>query len=295
MSECYSSCAYFNRLTHKGYFTMATYFVGDIQGCFSDLKTLLAQVNFNSAYDQLWLTGDLVARGPESLETLRFVKQLGKAAVTVLGNHDLHLLAIDAGLAKINPKDKTQAILDAPDKNELLNWLRRQPLLARHPEHNVLMVHAGIAPQWQQQQAEALAREVEVQLQRDDYRVLLENMYGAQPDRWQDDLKSFDRYRFIINAFTRMRFCAPDGQLEFHNKHSPAENVDHPHRPWYEVTGQHLDDAHVIFGHWAALEGNCSHDNATNLDTGCVWGNSLTMLRWEDKAIFSTPCVIHAK
>ena len=133
---------------------MATYFVGDIQGCFSDLQKLLVQASFDPACDQLWLTGDLVARGPESLETLRFVKQLGNAAVTVLGNHDLHLLAIDAGLAKINPKDKTQAILDAHDKVELLDWLRQQPLFARHPEHNVVMVHAGIAPQWQQQQAE---------------------------------------------------------------------------------------------------------------------------------------------
>lgn len=274
---------------------MATYFVGDIQGCFSDLQKLLAQANFDPQSDQLWLTGDLVARGPESLETLRFVKQLGDAAVTVLGNHDLHLLAIDAGLAKINPKDKTQAILDAHDKVELLDWLRQQPLFARHPEHNVVMVHAGIAPQWQQQQAELLAKEVEAQLQHDDYRTLLANMYGAQPDYWQDDLQGFDRYRFIINAFTRMRFCAADGQLEFHNKHSPAENDNDAHQPWYEIAGQHLQGAHVIFGHWAALEGNCSHKNATNLDTGCVWGNSLTMLRWEDKAIYSTPCVIHAK
>ena len=273
---------------------MATYFVGDIQGCFDDLQHLLQQANFDPQCDQLWLTGDLVARGPKSLETLRFVKQLGSAAVTVLGNHDLHLLAIDAGLAKLNPKDKTQAIFSAEDKDELLLWLRQQPLLAYHDEFNIIMVHAGISPQWSQQQAKQYAEEVNEQLRGDNYLALLENMYGAQPDYWQQELQGFDRLRFIINAFTRMRFCAPDGQLEFHNKHSPATNNNIQHIPWYEVAGTHLDGAHVIFGHWAALEGICSHENATTLDTGCVWGNSLTMLRWEDKAVFSVPCPMHA-
>lgn len=273
---------------------MATYFVGDIQGCFDDLQGLLQQANFDPCQDQLWLTGDLVARGPKSLETLRFVKQLGSAAVTVLGNHDLHLLAIDAGLAKLNPKDKTQAIFAADDKDELLSWLRQQPLLACHDAYNIIMVHAGISPQWDQQQAKQYAEEVNEQLRSDDYHTLLANMYGAKPDYWQDTLQGFDRARFIINAFTRMRFCAPNGQLEFHNKHSPTTNNNTQHVPWYEVIGSHLDGAHVIFGHWAALEGQCSHENATTLDTGCVWGNSLTMLRWEDKAVFSVPCPVHA-
>lgn len=273
---------------------MATYFVGDIQGCFDDLQQLLQLANFDQQFDQLWLTGDLVARGPKSLETLRFVKNLGSAATTVLGNHDLHLLAIDAGLAKLNPKDKTQNIFAAEDKDELLLWLRQQPLLAYHQAFDVIMVHAGISPQWSQQQAIQYAEEVNKQLRGDDYQILLANMYGAQPDFWQEQLQGFDRSRFIINAFTRMRFCAPDGQLEFHNKHSPATNANVGHIPWYEVAGPHLDGSHVIFGHWAALEGECSHENATTLDTGCVWGNSLTMLRWEDKAVFSVPCPIHA-
>jgi len=272
---------------------MATYFVGDIQGCFDDLQHLLQQANFDPRQDKLWLTGDLVARGPKSLETLRFVKQLGPAAVTVLGNHDLHLLAIDAGLAKLNSRDKTQAIFAAEDKDELLLWLRQQPLLAYHDVFNIIMVHAGISPQWTQQQAKYYAEEVNMKLRGDDYQALLENMYGAQPDYWREELQGFDRLRFIINAFTRMRFCAPDGQLEFHNKHSPTTNNNQQHIPWYEVAGTHLDGAHVIFGHWAALEGSCSHENATTLDTGCVWGNSLTMLRWEDKAVFSVPCIIH--
>lgn len=274
---------------------MATYFVGDVQGCLDDLQNVLQQADFDPERDQLWLTGDLVARGPKSLETLRFVKQLGTAAVTVLGNHDLHLLAIDAGIATLNPKDKTQAIFDADDKDELLNWLRQQPLLAFHNEYNIIMVHAGIAPQWSQQQAKQYAGEVDALLRDDNYRELLANMYGAKPDIWADDLNGYDRYRFIINAFTRMRFCAADGQLEFHNKHSPSTNTNSQHIPWYEVEGTHLDGAHVIFGHWAALEGTCSHSNATTLDTGCVWGNSLTLLRWEDKAVFSEPCPVHAE
>lgn len=274
---------------------MATYFVGDVQGCLDDLQHVLHQVHFDPKQDKLWLTGDLVARGPKSLETLRFVKQLGSAAVTVLGNHDLHLLAIDEGIATLNPKDKTQAIFDADDKDELLNWLRQQPLLAFHAEYNIIMVHAGIAPQWSQQQAKQYAGEVDALLRGNNYRELLANMYGAKPDIWADDLNGYDRYRFIINAFTRMRFCAPDGQLEFHNKHSPSNNTDSQHIPWYEVDGAHLDGAHIIFGHWAALEGRCSHPNATTLDTGCVWGNSLTLLRWEDKAIFSVPCPVHAE
>lgn len=274
---------------------MATYFVGDIQGCFDDLQALLTQVSFDQSKDQLWLTGDLVARGPKSLETLRFVKNLGNAAVTVLGNHDLHLLAIDAGFAKLNPKDKTQPIFDAPDKNELLTWLRQQPLAIKHPKYNVIMVHAGISPQWTQDAALTYAREVEVVLQSDQYQALLANMYGSSPDFWQENLQGFDRYRYIINAFTRMRFCYLNGQLEFNNKFSPATNQNKDHQPWFKIEGQQLEGAHVIFGHWAALEGQCEHSNATTLDTGCVWGNSMTMLRWEDQSIFSAPCPVYSR
>ena len=277
---------------------MATYFVGDIQGCFDDLQQLLQLAEFDPQHDHLWCTGDLIARGPKSLETLRFIKQLGAAATTVLGNHDLHLLAIDAGFAKLNPKDKTQAILDAPDKVELLNWLRQQPLLAAHPDYPVIMVHAGISPQWSQAQAKDCATEVELLLRSDNYTELLSKMYGAQPDLWDDNLTGYDRVRFILNAFTRMRFCSANGQLEFHNKHAPSDGdagTDHQHMPWYAVSGEHLQGDHVIFGHWASLEGNCPHSNATTLDTGCVWGNRLTLLRWEDQAIFSVACPLHAE
>lgn len=274
---------------------MATYFVGDIQGCLDDLQKLLTQAQFDPTVDQLWLTGDLVARGPKSLETLRFVKQLGDAAVTVLGNHDLHLLAIDAGLATLNPKDQTEPVLLAEDKAELLDWLRRQPLLAQHPEYNIIMVHAGISPQWTQPQAIALAAEVETLLAGENYQSLLANMYGPKPDYWSDTLTGYDRYRFIINAFTRMRFCYADGRLEFKNKRSPKMNTNVAHSPWFTVPGKHLQGATVIFGHWASLNGDCPHPHAITLDTGCVWGNSLTMLRWEDQAIFSTACPIYAE
>ncbi|GHA65236.1 symmetrical bis(5'-nucleosyl)-tetraphosphatase [Photobacterium aphoticum] len=271
---------------------MSTYLVGDIQGCLDDLQVLLDTAQFNPAQDTLWLTGDLVARGPRSLDTLRFVHQLGDRATTVLGNHDLHLLAVAHGIARNKPRDKLQPILDAPDRDALMHWLRHQPLLAEHPEHAFVMTHAGLPPQWTLEQARAYAREVEAVLQSDRYLWLLENMYGNGPDQWDPSLTGIERYRFIINAFTRMRFCYPDGRLDMDCKLAPEHSGEAGLIPWFQLERPQIDKK-MIFGHWAALMGY-EDENVIGLDTGCVWGNSMTLLRWEDGARFEHACPIHA-
>ncbi|EOX4944567.1 symmetrical bis(5'-nucleosyl)-tetraphosphatase [Vibrio alginolyticus] len=263
---------------------MATYIVGDIQGCFDELQRLLEKVSFSAKKDQLWLAGDLVARGPKSLETLRFVKSLGASAIVVLGNHDLHLLAVAHRIKKVKDKDKTAPIFTAPDKEELLTWLAQQPLLAEHDEF--VMCHAGISPQWNLKTARKCAREVERIIQSEELPWLLKNMYSNQPDSWDDSLQGLDRYRYIINAFTRMRFCFPDGRLDMDCKLPPQQVSGNELIPWFDVPKRiHLNKA-VLFGHWAALQGYMNNE-VIGLDTGCVWGGSLTMIRWEDKKIFT--------
>lgn len=263
---------------------MATYIVGDIQGCFDELQLLLESVSFTPQKDTLWLAGDLVARGPKSLETLRFVRSLGDSAKVVLGNHDLHLLAVALGIHKVKSKDKTAPILDAEDRDELLHWLRKQPLLAEHPEF--VMCHAGISPQWTLEQARQCAGEVEACLQSEDWPWLIEHMYDNQPDFWHSELSGIERYRYIINAFTRMRFCFPDGRLDMGCKLPPQEVKDNEYIPWFALEQRVSLEKTVLFGHWAALEGY-NDANVIGLDTGCVWGGSLTMLRWEDKTFFT--------
>lgn len=263
---------------------MATYIVGDIQGCFDELQRLLEKVSFSAKKDQLWLAGDLVARGPKSLETLRFVKSLGASAIVVLGNHDLHLLAVAHRIKKVKDKDKTAPIFTAPDKEELLTWLAQQPLLAEHDEF--VMCHAGISPLWNLKTARKCAREVERIIQSEELPWLLKNMYSNQPDSWDDSLQGLDRYRYIINAFTRMRFCFPDGRLDMDCKLPPQQVSGNELIPWFDVPKRiHLNKA-VLFGHWAALQGYMNNE-VIGLDTGCVWGGSLTMIRWEDKKIFT--------
>ncbi|MCF7455026.1 bis(5'-nucleosyl)-tetraphosphatase (symmetrical) ApaH [Vibrio sp. A1-1] len=263
---------------------MATYIVGDIQGCFDELQRLLEQVSFSAKKDQLWLAGDLVARGPKSLETLRFVKSLGKSATVVLGNHDLHLLAVAHGIKKVKNKDRTAPIFTAPDKDELLAWLAQQPLMAEHDEF--VMCHAGISPQWNLKTARKCAREVERIIQSEELPWLLKNMYSNQPDSWHDSLQGLDRYRYIINAFTRMRFCFPDGRLDMDCKLPPQQVSGNELIPWFDVPQRvHLNKT-VLFGHWAALQGHVDEE-IIGLDTGCVWGGSLTMIRWDDKKIFT--------
>jgi len=266
---------------------MATYIVGDIQGCYDELIDLLSLANFDQQKDELWVAGDLVARGPKSLQTLRFLKYLN--AKVVLGNHDLHLLATAAGIHPIKKRDKTLPILTADDNEELLSWLRHQPLLFEHPEHKFIMVHAGILPSWSIKKAKKLAQEVESELQSDHYKALLKNMYGNQPTQWQDSYSGYERLRYIINVFTRMRYCTLNGELEF-NHHLPPEKIkDAQLKPWFKITPEHHDQP-ILFGHWASLLGKTNQDNIYALDTGCVWGKSLTMLRWQDKKLFSLSC-----
>ncbi len=265
---------------------MATYFVGDIQGCFDELQLLLQQVHFDTEKDQLWLTGDLVARGPKSLETLRFIKSLGKAAVTILGNHDLHLLAVSQGISSKKEKDKTLAIFEADDCQELLTWLRHQPLLAIHPDYNIVMTHAGISPQWDINTAIACADEITAILQSEQWLWLLQNMYQNYPDSWDNRLSGINRYCYIINAFTRMRFCHLDGRLDMACKLPPQEVDPNEMLPWFELKNRVALSHKVIFGHWAALMGQ-GNDQVIALDTGCVWGEYMTMYRIDDDKYFT--------
>ncbi|WP_087020853.1 bis(5'-nucleosyl)-tetraphosphatase (symmetrical) ApaH [Thaumasiovibrio subtropicus] len=268
---------------------MANYIIGDLQGCFEEFDALLAQVQFHPKRDTLWLCGDLVARGEDSLQCLRKVIALGDSAKTVLGNHDLHLLATAAGFKKAKPKDKVQPILDAEDSHALLHWLSEQPLLLEHEAF--VITHAGIPPQWDIKTAKKQAQKVSDILRSERKHWLLENMYGNQPDRWQPDLSEIESLRFTINALTRMRFCYPDGTLDAECKFAPDDlPKESPLAPWFELADRKPLKKPVVFGHWAALNGKFDGPEY-GLDTGCVWGNVLTMLRWEDKQRFTQPAL----
>lgn len=267
---------------------MATYIIGDLHGCYDEFQALLTQVNFNPLYDELWLTGDLVARGDDSLACLRFVKALGDKATVVLGNHDLHLLATLQGIKAVKPKDKVDAIFAAEDREDLQNWLRNRPLVAQHPVHKFLLVHAGISPEWDLDTTLTCAKETETILQSDNYVSLLREMYGNTPDRWSSDLVDMDRWRYTINVCTRMRFCYTDKRLDFSCK-LPVEQAPSDLKAWFELENPLLQHQEIIFGHWASLIGYKTPDTIYALDTGCVWGNHLTMLRWEDKKYFIQP------
>jgi len=265
---------------------LPTYAIGDIQGCFASLEALLDRCDFDPTHDRLWLVGDLVNRGPRSLETLRFVRRLGAAAVTVLGNHDLHLLMIAEGFGKRAKGDTLDEILDAPDRDELLDWLRQQPLC--HVENGFCLVHAGLLPQWTVAQARALAAELEGALAGPDYRDLLANMWGSEPVAWRDDLVGWPRLRVIVNAMTRMRFCTPDGEMEFRSKGLVA-NAPAGHLPWFQVPGRRSAHDVLVTGHWSAL-GLRIEPKLLALDSGCLWGGHLTAVRLEDRAVFQVDC-----
>ena len=254
---------------------MATYLIGDVHGCYDELVALLHQVEFNSKKDTLWLTGDLVARGPGSLDVLRYVKSLGDSVRLVLGNHDLHLLAVFAGISRNKP-----------------NWLRRQPLLQVDEEKKLVMAHAGITPQWDLQTAKDCARDVEAVLSSDSYPFFLDAMYGDMPNNWTPELTGLARLRFITNAFTRMRYCFPNGQLDMYSKESP-EDAPAPLKPWFAIPGPVSEAYSIAFGHWASLEGKGTPEGIYALDTGCCWGGDLTCLRWEDKQYFVQPSNRH--
>lgn len=267
---------------------MSTYLIGDIHGCYQEFCLLLEQVQFDATRDQLWLTGDLVARGPDSLKVLRKVMALGDAVRLVLGNHDLHLLAVYAGISKNKSKDRLHPLLAAEDCDDLINWLRRQPLLQVDEDKKLIMAHAGITPQWDLATAQNCARDLEVVLASDSYPLFLDAMYGDMPNNWSEKLSGLARLRFSSNALTRMRYCFPEGQLDMICKESPEEATP-PLKPWFTIPRQIPEEYTIVFGHWASLEGKGTPPNVIGLDTGCCWGGALTMLRWEDHCYFQQP------
>lgn len=259
---------------------MTVYAIGDLQGCHVEFVELLERIDFDPARDRLWLAGDLVNRGPESLACLREVRALGDAALSVLGNHDLHLLAVARGGARLNRKDTLDAILSAPDREALLDWLQSRPLLVRETfdgQGDTVMAHAGLLPNWTAEQAEGLAREVEERLGSERSGAFLERMYGNEPACWKASLDGIDRLRAIVNVLTRMRFIDADGCLDFSAKEG-LDSAPAGFAPWFRYPRQ--DDVRLLFGHWAALEGRAegARVRAEALDTGCVWGGSLIAL-----------------
>ena len=258
---------------------MATYFVGDIQGCFDELTLLLNTVDFNPSQDTLWSCGDLVARGPKSLETLRYFSSIENSAQTVLGNHDLHFLAVSEKIKKENKSDKLTELLHTPDLPELTYWLRQQPLLHEFPSHNILLCHAGIPPCWDFLTLKKQAKKVHEKLKSTSYRALLTNMYGNHPAYWDNSLSEDEKDRYTINALTRMRFLYPDNTMDFESKSAIAH--DSKLKPWFEYSSPLLEQKKIVFGHWASLMGETKSSHAIALDTGCVWGNKLTLWHLE--------------
>ena len=271
---------------------MARYAIGDIQGCCDELKALLAQLNFSADRDELWFVGDLVNRGPKSLETLRYVRALGANATVVLGNHDLHLLALAFGSKrKSKDTDTLDAVLEAPDRDQLLEWLSGRPLAVFDEPRGDFLVHAGLAPEWTPRAAAKLAREVEAVL-REDARTLFDAMYGNKPDRWNDGLRGMDRLRFVINAYTRMRYCRRDGTVDLKVKDSPGEQPEDLF-PWFDVPNRKSSEVRVICGHWSTL-GFKRRRDLLALDTGCVWGGALTAVNLDAEAPpTQLPCRTH--
>jgi bis(5'-nucleosyl)-tetraphosphatase (symmetrical) len=283
---------------------MSIYAIGDIQGCFDDLLRLLDAISFDKNTDQLWFAGDLVNRGPKSLETLRFVKSLGSSAVTVLGNHDMHLLAASCIKRTANKKDSLNQVLESSDSHELIHWLRHQPLF--HHNHEFCLVHAGLPPQWDFKKTQKMALIAEQALRRPDYSLFLKQMYGNKPNLWSSHLKGMSQLRFIINCFTRMRYCDAEGRLDFANS-GPIGTQPKNLLPWFEVPNRKSADMRIIFGHWSTL-GYYEGSNCYAIDTGCLWGGQLTALRLDNpvqrisidcpgvkkvnKVIFSPPLLV---
>ncbi len=261
---------------------MATYVVGDIQGCYDALQCLLQQVRFNPDRDCLWCVGDVVNRGPKCLKTLRFLYDMQDNLVLVLGNHDLHLLAVAAGARRPNRSDTLDKILQAPDRDTLINWLHQQPLL--HREHGYTMVHAGIPPQWSIKQAQKYAAEVESVLRGPDCIDFFRNMYGNEPAVWSEDLTGMERLRVITNYLTRMRYCTKKGKLDLISKGPSPDYGINKVSAWFSHPDRKAADDPILFGHWASLEGRTDTPNAIGLDTGCVWGGALSMYSLETGA-----------
>ncbi len=261
---------------------MATYAIGDVQGCFDELQGLLERIGYRKGVDRLWFVGDLVNRGPKSLEVLRFVRDLGEDAVTVLGNHDLHLITQAEGIERLRKDDTLGGVLAAPDRAELVEWLRRRPMM--HVEGPCAMVHAGLLPQWSVRQAARLAAEVEGVLRSAGYCEFLRNLYGGLPDRWSEALEGWDRLRVIVNAMTRMRFCTAEGRMDFNSK---GATPPQGYRAWFEL--RPAAEQLLVCGHWSAL-GLKLLPTVALLDSGCVWGGALSALRLEDRALYQIRC-----
>ncbi|MGI2157126.1 symmetrical bis(5'-nucleosyl)-tetraphosphatase [Shewanella baltica] len=261
---------------------MAHYFVGDIQGCFAELQKLLAKVDFNPSRDELWAVGDLVARGPDSLATLRFFRSLGDSAKTVLGNHDLHLMALHGKLKRAKPSDNLTDILESPDISASIDWLRQQPLMRELPEHQLIMSHAGVPPQWSLEVLREETALVSRALKQDDYlEALIAQMYSDSAEQWDPSAIGIERLRYCINALTRMRYLYVDGRLDFDCK-QPPENCTNPQlKPWFEFASPLRQSHTLVFGHWAALMGKVGDTKLKALDTGCCWGEHLTLWHLE--------------
>jgi bis(5'-nucleosyl)-tetraphosphatase (symmetrical) len=263
-----------------------TYAIGDVQGCFKPMQALLEQIRSTTHQPVYRFLGDLVNRGPDSLQSLRRIIALGNKAQAVLGNHDLHLLAVAHGIRKAHRSDTLDPILQAPDCNELLDWVRRRPLALYENGH--LLVHAGVLPQWSAEQTISYAQEVEEALRGPDWVDFLREMYGNEPAQWHDQLSGSDRLRCIVNALTRIRFCSADGVMDFKTK-GGAEAALPGYMPWFAVPGRKTEDVTVVCGHWSAL-GLVLRPNLIALDTGCVWGRQLTAVRLEDRSVLQVEC-----
>ena len=267
------------------------YVIGDVQGCFEALKALLREIQFDADQDFLWFAGDLVARGENSLGAIRFIKKMvdSGVAATILGNHDLNLLAVARGIKEINPKDNIDDVIHALESDDLIDWLRKQPLCA-FPNEQTVLTHAGIPLNWTVEQTAQYAKEVEVVIGHDDFAVVdnfLSAMYGKTPNLWSEDLAGNDRLRCITNYLTRMRLTDATGRLEFSFKDSLDEPMPEGFKPWFEFESQAATTHQILFGHWAALQGKRVSDRIQNLDGGCVWGNQLMAYRLEDQTLFA--------
>ncbi len=268
---------------------MATYAVGDVQGCYRPLMCLLKRIKFDEGTDQLWFVGDLINRGPQSLEVLQLARSLGDQAKIVLGNHDLHFLAVATGMRPPRNKDTLDPVLQSPECDSLVDWLRQQPLFYTDAALGYSMVHAGIPPGWSLARAQKRAHEVEQMLRSSRYLDFLDAMYGDEPLGWSADLRGMERLRVITNYLTRMRFCAADGTLDLMDK-THTESARLGFLPWYRFPNPSLESHKLLFGHWAALDGKVDVKNVFALDTGCAWGGRLTMMRLEDGRFFRCRC-----
>ena len=271
---------------------MPTYAIGDVQGCYAELRSLLRACGFDSVRDRLWFVGDLVNRGPSSLDVLRFVADLGDRVHVVLGNHDLHLVASARGVRRLRGKDTFHDVLESADGEALVDWLRARPMIHHDPELGFVMVHAGIAPAWSIDDAVEHGAELSAALRAPEHPRLLAGMYGNQPDEWRNSLTGLDRLRYITNACTRMRFCHADGRLEF-SQAGPPGTQGPSLIPWFTLRDGTADGVRIVFGHWATLQLGKPLPRSLHvrhIDTGCAWGGSLTALRLEDDREFGVDC-----